>query len=186
MAAQWTVIATHSEVQPDKLRRVETWLIGVRDGFAVPAVLVDFAPVATTSAASSHFAPGEAFSGELVFYPSAAPLRAVLASREAREASPTSLPGSTISSMLDTYDQYRARQLWLEQWPVTLAAPTCGRLNKVGVWVSDATAAIAVDPRAQDEALVLTGVTIHSITGLWDGQFFMPTMAHTSLGTWLR
>jgi hypothetical protein len=72
----WIVAANLSEVQPDKLRRLETWLVNAAPGEGEPraAVLIDFAP-ASGGAFGFPFEPGEPINGEVVFYPSLAPLR---------------------------------------------------------------------------------------------------------------
>jgi hypothetical protein len=82
-SGSWTVFAIHSQAQPDKLRRIETWL---EDGEGGHALLMDFVPLAT-GAGGSPFAPGERFHAELVFYPSAAPMRAIIAARSEAPAS---------------------------------------------------------------------------------------------------
>jgi hypothetical protein len=76
----WIVAANLSEVQPDKLRRLETWLVNAAPGEGEPrvAVLIDFAP-ASGGAFGFPFEPGEPINGEVVFYPSLAPLRGLLA-----------------------------------------------------------------------------------------------------------
>src|SRR3569623_1051971 len=70
----WQVWATRSEVQPDKLRRIETWLSGNDRN----TILIEFVPV-STGAASGGFSIGDRFEAELVFYPSPVPLRAIIA-----------------------------------------------------------------------------------------------------------
>ena len=88
VSSDWIVAATLSEVQPDKLRRIETWLLNATPAGEAPrvALLIDFVPV-SSGPAGSPFTAGETLSGEVVFYPSAAPLRAQLATRA--PASPT-------------------------------------------------------------------------------------------------
>jgi hypothetical protein len=56
-AGRWHVIATRTEVQPDKLRRVETWLWreGKGEGLGF-ALLLDFVPV-SVGAASAGLSP---------------------------------------------------------------------------------------------------------------------------------
>ena len=74
--------ATRSEVQPDKLRRLETWLLSAQSNDGVPtmALLIDFVPVSGGPAAPP-FAAGEMLAGEVVFYPSMSPLRGQLVAR---------------------------------------------------------------------------------------------------------
>lgn len=183
--AQWTVIATHVEVQPDKLRRIETWLLGEADGKSLPAVLIDFVPVAA-AATGSTFQAGEVFAGELVFYPSAAPLRAIILKRETGEPDSVPLNAQPLIQALAAYDECCAVQPWLGQWPMTITDLKCRRFEKGGVWITAAGQGIPVSPKLHDEAVILTGVDVHSITGLWDGHFFTPSMAETSIGRWIR
>ncbi len=184
VTATWTVIATHVEVQPDKLRRIETWLMGARDGVSAFAVLIDFVPVATGAGGSAFF-PGEIFRGEVVYYPSAAPLRAVLARRG---DAPATIPAPTTSLAvaLDAYDGRRAAQPWLRQWPMTVSGVACRRHGADGLWLINGEAGVPLHPRQQDDGLVLTGVSLQSMTGLWDGRFFTAVMAETALGRWVR
>jgi hypothetical protein len=182
--ATWTVIATHVEVQPDKLRRIETWLMGLHAGAATYAVLIDFVPVGTGAGASS-FLPGETLSAELVFYPSAAPLRAILAKR-GDAPSMTLAEGTPLSSALDAYDRLRAAQPWLRQWPVTLSGVSCNSYGADGLWLVHGEAGVPISPHQQDETRVLSAVSLHSITGIWDGRFFTAMMADTAMGRWVR
>lgn len=72
----WQVVATLNEIQPDRLRRVETWLWREDRGDDAPqfALLLDFIPV-TTGVAGSGYTLGDRVRAELVFYPSSEPLR---------------------------------------------------------------------------------------------------------------
>ena len=47
VTAPWLVAAVHSEVQPDRLRRIETWLMRGDEGDPGFAVLIDFVPLAS-------------------------------------------------------------------------------------------------------------------------------------------
>src|SRR5262249_57942678 len=80
-AGRWHVIATRTEVRPDKLRRVETWLWreGEGDGLRF-ALLLDFVPV-SVGAASAGFLIGEMVEARLVLYASPVPLRALIATQ---------------------------------------------------------------------------------------------------------
>lgn len=56
LSGLWRVVATMSVVQPDRLRRVETWLWCENGGDEAPrsALLLDFIPVATGAASSGY------------------------------------------------------------------------------------------------------------------------------------
>jgi hypothetical protein len=181
----WTVITTKVEVQPDKLRRIETWLLGVQGEAVVPAVLIDFVPVAS-AATGSTFISGDVFAGELVFYSSAAPLRAIVSSRENGEATAPELPALPIATALAHYDDCRTSQPWLQHWPMTLAHPAFTTLENAGIWIKHDSDAIEVAPQCRDAAIILTSVDVQSVTGLWDGRFFTPVLAETSIGRWLQ
>jgi hypothetical protein len=189
----WTVLGSFSEVQPDKLRRIETWLIGDEQTSAQPALLLDYVPVATGSKGSALRA-GEVFDAELLFYRSAVPLRAVVVEKTAREmADPvTAEAGVPLADAMAHYDEMRAAQPWLGQYPFTLKRVTCVMRGREALFVREAgetavtaaTVALPVEPRIADAAIVLTGVDIGSLSGLWDGSFFTPLSANTNLGVW--
>ncbi len=117
MTADWIVPATASEVQPDKLRRLETWLLNTAPAQDSPSValLIDFVPVSVGPSASP-FTAGEILKGEVVFYPSAAPLRGQLATREAASTDLAwpALPWG-LDAALRAYETALACQPWLER-----------------------------------------------------------------------
>lgn len=180
----WIVIATHSEIQPDKLRRNETWLASELKGQALYAVLIDFVPVATGGQGSPYL-PGENFAAEIVYYPSAVPLRALIVQRREPESG-VGLPARRLTEALADYDDLRARQPWLGQVPMTLAGADAVNFTGAGLWLVDGEEGVALHPGQQDEARVLADVRLSEITGLWDGRTFTAVMADTSLGRWIR
>ncbi|MFZ5677322.1 MAG: SWIM zinc finger family protein [Pseudomonadota bacterium] len=184
VSADWTVIATHAEIQPDRLKRIETWLAAAQGDDALYAVLIDFVPVATGSGGSPYL-PGESFTAELVYYPSAAPLRALIATRGGAAAD-IRLPAKRLAAALADYDELRARQPWLDQWPMTLAGTEVIRCKDAGLWLADGDDGIKLAPRQEGEALVLGDIPHEAITGLWDGRFFTAVLADTALGRWIR
>ena len=128
VAAPWMVVATRSEVQPDKLRRLETWLLRLDTqgaDAAAPrfALLLDYIPV-STGAQGTPYTPGEILLAELVFYPSATPLRAHIANREPVPFDPLAEPPpwprfpAGLGPALDGYDAALALQPWLDAWPL--------------------------------------------------------------------
>lgn len=184
ISADWTVIATHAEIQPDRLKRIETWLAAAWDDEAHYAVLIDFVPVATGSGGSPYL-PGESFAGELVYYPSAAPLRALIATRGAAAAA-IRPPARRLAAALADYDDLRARQPWLGQWPMTLAGTEVIRDQDDGLWLADGADGIKLAPHQEGETRVLGDIPHDAITGLWDGRFFTTVLADTALGRWIR
>jgi hypothetical protein len=184
--ARWSVVATRSEVQPDRLRRVETWLAraGPGDGPRF-AVLMDFTPVGTGSAASP-FSTGEAFEAELVYYPSAAPLRAVIAERGSAcpdgdwPAAATALP-----LQIERYRDDLARLPWLGDWPCAVrdAVVATGPDGMV-LYDRPGGVALPITSGEMETLLPLVGLEDVTVFGLWDGRFLSLQTAHTPLGLW--
>jgi SWIM zinc finger len=182
ITGNWTVLATFSEVQPDKQRRNETWLTG-DDGQT--ALLLDFLPVATGSSGPA-FLVGERFGAELVFYPSAEPLRAllVLKSEAGERAESSGLPDITLA--ITTFEAKRVRQPWLGAMPIRFRTGTVRQTPKGSLWITDGQTSLPLDPRLHDELIVLYGMALENAAGFWDGQVFAPVSCETQLGRWVR
>jgi hypothetical protein len=186
LATDWIVAAVQSEVQPDKLRRLETWLINAAPAPDVPnvALLIDFVPV-SVGPSSSPFTAGETLKGEVVFYPSAAPLRGQLATRETASAGLAwpELPGGLYTA-LGGYETALARQPWLERWPLAAARVTVERIAPQQLVLADDSGFALPLERAQADLLPLVGVGPISMFGRWDGRFARLLAAETAIGRW--
>lgn len=176
----WLVLATRAEIQPDKLRRIETWLMSTELQFAV---LIDFVPVVAGQSGSA-FVPGEAFEAELVFYPSAAPLRALIASRGPEQVFVWPAAQHKLDVALKAYDALAATYPWLSAWPILVRDVKLAGSADDGLWLVVDNGAAPVLRKQKDEVLALTVASIDSIMGLWDGRFFTALAANTSLGSW--
>ncbi|MGJ5175663.1 SWIM zinc finger family protein [Bradyrhizobium oligotrophicum] len=182
----WIVAANLSEVQPDKIRRLETWLVNASNDISQPraAVLVDFVPV-SSGGAGFPFAPGEVIDGEVVFYPSAAPLRGLLASRKTSGAAswPRPLPG--LAPALQDYAAKLAALPWLDRWPLLLSGVALRTAGKGALAIIDASGeAIAVERGQEDQLAPLLGLDDLSLLCLWDGRTAQVLAADTPLGRW--
>ena len=186
ISGRWLVTGTIVEIQPDRLRRIETWLVACGGDQPVNAVLIDFVPVAT-GAGGSAFVPGERLEAELVFYPSAVPLRAVIARQGTTEElqKETAMARETLPEATRRYSERRAALPWLGPWQMTLSGVSCVDFERHGLWISDGRDGLPLRPANRDEALVLSGVQLSTLTGLWDGRYFLPLIASTSLGRWV-
>jgi SWIM zinc finger len=187
VAADWIVAATMSEVQPDKLRRIETWLLDAAPPADRPnvALLIDFVPVSVGPAASP-FTPGETLKGEVVFYASPAPLRGQLATRE--PASPDiawpALPQG-LHAALSAYETALARQPWLERWPLAASGLAVERIAPQQlVLTADDGLALPIERSQTDDVLPLLGAGPISVLCTWDGRFARLLAADTSIGRW--
>jgi hypothetical protein len=187
--ARWRVVAALSEVQPDRLRRLETWLM--REGAeAGPgfAVLVDFVPLAT-GPARGPYRQGEIMEAELVFYPSPVPLRAQLAAVAAAAqscAETLRFQDTGIAGAIDRYEAALAAKPWLGAWPMSFRGV---RLRRHGERLflcaaEDSAVALPLNPAQSRVAAPLLSLERFDGVGLWDGSFLRLTMAETALGRW--
>jgi len=193
----WRVVAALSEVQPDRLRRLETWLWLERLPEGVEnaprfAVLIDFVPVAT-GAASGGYSVGDRIEAELVFYPSAMPLRAQisqsLTGAQASDA-PLDLPGQSLAQAYELYEHALCAQPWLGAWPFTIHKARVRRHeSQLFLCESDETAAalaLPLWPAQFADASPLLSLAKLDAVGLWDGYRFTLCWAETELGRWVN
>jgi hypothetical protein len=189
-AGRWHVIATRAEVQPDKLRRVETWLWreGESDGLRF-ALLLDFVPV-SVGAASAGFMIGEAFEAELVFYASPIPMRALIASQtspsSANQAMPV-LPKAGLAAAWQEYEQALGARPWLGDWPFLFTGARVRRSGEALFLIDPADASLALPIAAEQavSALPLADAGPVNGVGLWDGRRIRLTQAEAEIGRWV-
>jgi len=185
----WRVVATVNEVQADKLRRMETWLLNEDPAGANRfAVLIDFVPVATGAAASGYSA-GDRLEAELVFYPAARPLRAQIA-RSLSGAQATvealALGESTRGEAYSGYLSAMADQPWLGVWPMSFRGARVRRQGAALFVCDGGGAALALQPAQTGIARPLLSVESIDAIGLWDGYYFNLCWAQTELGRWVN
>lgn len=192
----WRVIAALSEVQPDRLRRLETWLWleKLPDGFEhAPrfAVLIDFVPVAT-GAASGGYRVGDRIEAELVFYPSAMPLRAQirqsLSGAQASDA-PLDLPEHSLEDAYKLYERALCIRPWLGVWPFAIRDARIRRHESQLFLCGGETAkavALPLQPAQFANASPLLTIEKLDAVGLWDGYRFNLCWAQTQLGLWVN
>jgi hypothetical protein len=187
VSTDWIVAATQSEVQPDRLRRIETWLLDAvpaQDGPNV-ALLIDFVPV-SVGPSTSPFTPGEVLKGEVVFYPSPTPLRGQLAAREA--ASPNIawpvLPQG-LHAALCAYEAALARLPWLDRWPLAASQLTVERTaRRQLVLAGENELALPIERSQTDDLIPMLGIGPISALCTWDGHFAKLLAAETAIGRW--
>jgi hypothetical protein len=188
VTARWMVVGTVAEVQADKLRRLETWLSRSGDGSAPCfAVLIDFVPVSLGKAANSY-SIGETFEAELVYFPSATPLRAIVAAQHgattAAERWPR--PADDVPAAVGRINETLALRPWSGDLPFAAhGARIVG--SDAAQWLTDAAGAIGLPLRADQEdlALPLLGLEDVDVFGRWDGHFLSLALCETSLGRWV-
>src|SRR5262249_56025662 len=123
------VFAVLSEAQPDRLRRVETWLWRENVGNPACAVLIDFVPISTGTAAGGYLV-GDEIDAELAFYRSSVPLRAQITrlNRGAEQSRrPLTLPMEGLGASYANYEQALAQLPWLGTMPLTFCSASLRR-----------------------------------------------------------
>jgi len=187
----WYVVAALSEVQPDRLRRVETWLWreGTPDSAPRFAVLIDFFPVGT-GASSSGYTSGDRIEAELIFYPSAKPLRAqIIGTAGGAQHSTASLnfESSTLDDAYSEYEQALAGVPWLGTWPLVFKNARIRR-NGEALFLCTADDALALPLPESQAATALPLANLPTLDGfaLWNGYHLTLCWAQTSLGRWVN
>lgn len=188
-AGRWHVILRRIEVQPDKLRRLETWLWreGEGDGPRL-ALLMDFVPVLGAASAGSMM--GETFEAELVYFASPVPLRALIATQTSPSsiapAMPT-LPDAGLAQAWQAYQEALGARPWLGDWPLLFRRARVRRSGEA-LFLTDPAEADLCLPISPDQAanvLPLAEADVVDGIGLWDGWRIRLTQAETELGRWI-
>ncbi|HEY2265201.1 MAG TPA: SWIM zinc finger family protein [Streptosporangiaceae bacterium] len=110
----WQVLGRR-DTDRDRVRARRTWLHGRTTGR--PALVLSFAP--TGADLDDTLTPGTDTDADLVFYPGAVPLRAIVAARhDTVRSSPPD--GDTVTGLLAGYAAALAQDPWLDSWPAVL------------------------------------------------------------------
>lgn len=189
VAGRWHVFASRNIVQPDKLRRLETWLL--REGEAgLPrfGLLLDFVPVAGGASAAGYLV-GDVFEAELVFYASPVPLRALVGTQTqstVRSLAALPVPASTLAEAYDGYQSALAARPWLGDWPLAFRGAQVRRRGREH-FLLDPEEGISLPVAPEQEAAIWGLARAGAIDGigLWDGRSFRLAQAETSLGRWV-
>jgi hypothetical protein len=190
VTGSWRVVGTVSEVQPDRLRRLETWLWNEApvDGPRT-AVLIDFVPVASGQTRGAY-RTGERLGATLVFYPSARPLRALIKeiiSPAQDFDTPMESPESDLAGAMAEYEAALGAVPWISIWPLRFRD---GRVRRNGERIflcsadDDAVALPLLPSQAVTAAPLLAMERIDGF-GLWDGYALRLSFAQTPLGPWV-
>lgn len=186
VSATWMVLAVVSEVQPDKLRRIETWLANLSGQAPNFAVLIDFVPV-SGGAMGSALSVGEIIDAEMVFYPGPVPLRALIGHQKsgAQPGGRWPQPQTDIAAAFALYEAALQARPWLGDWPLELAQVNLRR-NGDTFWLCDerGLAHMRLNKKTSELAAPLLCVGAMDAFGLWDGREFDLKFAETGLGRW--
>jgi hypothetical protein len=190
VSGYWRVVGTVSEVQPDRLRRLETWLWreGASEGQRA-ALLVDFVPVASGQTRGAY-RTGERVGATVVFYPSARPLRALIkeVTSPAQECSaPLELPEANLAGAMAGYEDALSMVPWLNVWPMRFQDARVRRSGERVFLCTGDNDGIALPLMSSQTASAAPLLAMERVDGfgLWDGYWFRLCYAKTPLGPWV-
>jgi hypothetical protein len=171
----WLVLGQRV-TEEDNLRVQRTWLWGAaRDR---PALALAFA--APGQPLDRSLSPGTMLDAELVFFPSAYPLRALVKQRHAPPAQLDHLPGaSDLGAATAAYAAALARLPWLDRFPMAIWAVTPGRDGERWMVRDSAGRALPLAPRFAHSwrLLAISGGRPLGLFGEWDGDALLPLSA---------
>lgn len=180
VSGSWEVLAEHVRTRRDGLVSQTCWLLDLNRESASPrfAMLQDFFP-ASAGRRASAFTPGERFLADLLFYPSSAPLRALLIQRRAGET------GSTWPQAEAEPITALATALHHEPWALDvpmLLPPGRLALDASGAgWWQSADAAVTL-PLAEEPTRLALGTDLLGAAALWSGNRLRLLAAQTAWG----
>lgn len=175
VTALWSVSATREVTRRDGLVAQSTWLVNRSEGPAF-ALLQDYFP-ASAGRRSAAFVEGEAFGAELVFYPSAHPLRAQIVQR--CEVGTSALPLAP-QDPLEAYAVALGREPWVSEVPLILPEGRLAVAEDGAIWWQGVARALPV--LASDVPAVALGLPFQRGAMVWDGHMGRMLEAETPLG----
>jgi hypothetical protein len=174
---QWCVLGQRVEANAAgvaKLTEQRVWLWGEHCNRA--AAIVRY--VRDREPLDLSWQPGCAIDAELVFYPSAYPLRAVMKTQFAEPIpSQTMLGYASISVVLAAYAAALAANPWLEVFPVPLIACVPHRRGEVAIDSENAGLPIAPTFTQGWQLMAVSGGEAIGLFGEWNGEDWQPLSA---------
>lgn len=189
-AGDWRVVGALSEVQPDRLRRLETWLWRESPGEGPEvAVLLDFIPVASGQTRGAY-RTGERMTATLAFYPSARPMRALIKEVKVPAALDEGLLGPSrrdLSGTLAEYEEALSHIPWTHTWPMRFDKARVRRTGESLFLCSRDDGRVALPLLGTQTERIRPLLALEEIDGfgLWDGYWFRLCLAQTPLGRWV-
>jgi hypothetical protein len=178
--ARWEVLAEQVQTRRDGLVSQTTWLLNLGTTGPRFAMLLDFFP-ASAGRRGSVFTPGERFQGELVFYPSQQPLRALLVRRDATEQTLTADWPMTDEPLTEALTRPLLTEPWTIDVPLLLPPGRIARDDAGHSWWRSADGAAAL-PVATEAEGVLRGTDLTRTAAIWSGNRLTILAAQTPWG----
>jgi hypothetical protein len=170
---RWAVLARELDEQ-DELRVQRTWLWGLDS--ARPALLLDFAPPGAPLDPGPPL--GMALDGELVFYPGAPRLRALVAGEGPLEPVREPFGYAGAEEALAAAAAAVAQNPWTERWPVALAAAVPDPPgDEPRLHAADGSLPLVGERRRLWRLASLAAGHEVSVLGVWNGRALRPLAA---------
>jgi hypothetical protein len=162
----WEVLAEHVRTRRDGLVSQTTWLLNLGEAGPRFAMLLDFFP-ASAGRRGSVFVPGEQFAAELAFYPSRAPLRAVLVGREAGDGAALGWPEQA-APLSEVLTAPLLEEPWADARPVLLPPGRIGFDRSGAPWWRGQQDGTEL-PVSDELPALATGTDLTCTAALWSG-----------------
>ena len=179
---QWLVLGRRV-LEEEGLRTQRIWLWGRRH--ARPALSLSFS-AGPNQPLDVGWVPGTELEAELVFFPSAAPLRALVKQRlSAATPAGSDLPHRSLAEAAAYAAEWFRGNPWTERVPLALAAVIPLRRGQ-GWWVRDSAGdgwPLALTEASGWKLMAASGGRPVGLTGEWDGEVLTP-LALESEGGW--
>ena len=174
---RWSVLARR-DLDQDRLQTRRVWLRGHTTGrYALVLSFPTHLPSPLHGQAlDDSLTVGTGADADLVFYPAAVPLRALVAAR--RDDGPASTPaGDTVAGLLTSWAAALGQDPWLDSWPAVLAA-TPDRFPQPCLYDA-AGDAVPLHPGAGDcwPLFALSGGSPLTVAGEWTPRGLWPLTA---------
>jgi hypothetical protein len=172
---RWIVLGQRVE-EEGSLRVQRRWLWGEKS--ERPALVLHFAH--TSQPLDASLVPGTALDADLVFFPSAAPLRALVKLRHAPPISIEAIPGhATLRDAVAAHADVLARNPWLERFPFSLRDVVPIQRSETWIVRDSSGMQMPIDPRFTEawNLVALSGGQPLTLTGEWDGDHLTPLAA---------
>jgi hypothetical protein len=177
-ADRWVVLGQVLE-EEDRLRLRRSWLMGRNS--RRPALVLDFA--AGSQPFDGSLVPGTEFDGEVVFYPSRLPLRALVKARGATTSSVAPCgPGfghATCEQALGAYAAALGQVPWLARWPMLLESVKPAMRGDRALLVDASGRGLPISKRYTElwRLISVSGGRAMNVMGEWDGESLLPLAA---------
>jgi hypothetical protein len=169
---QWAVLGQRVD-EEERLRIQRTWLWGRAANRG--ALILNFAHA--SQPLDVGLVPGTSLDADLVFFPGAYPLRALIKVRHAAPTAIDSMPGyASISEAIQAYAAALTLDPWLEQFPMTLQSVVPTRHDDHWSVRDDDTRSLALASRFGKgwHLAALSGGHPLAVFGEWDGDHLLP------------